>query len=146
MSVFPCSSTFLSSWNPWYTCVFVMEPPLTTIKENKLLVRKSNFSLLDTSINKLLLQKLKSNKFMTWLFLHFWNVSTKFRIWQREPLSKIYVVPFSNFGNWITYGLLRIRCLLHLNYIAHYCPYLHCCYYFASHKKICYFASSRLTK
>jgi len=23
-----CSSTFLSSWNPWYAFAFVMEPPL----------------------------------------------------------------------------------------------------------------------
>jgi len=35
--------------------------------------------------------------------------------------------------------------LLHLNYIAHYRPHLRCCYYFASHKKICYFSSSGLT-
>jgi len=54
----------------------------------------------------------------------------------KEPVSQICVVPFSNFGNWITFDPLRIRwCLLHLNYIAHYRPHLHCCYYSASHKK-----------
>jgi len=48
---------------------------------------------------------------MSRLFLNFWNVSATFRIWQKEPVSQIRVVPFSNFGNWITFGPLRIRCL-----------------------------------
>jgi len=26
-----CSSTYLSSWNPWYTFTFVMEPQLTKL-------------------------------------------------------------------------------------------------------------------
>jgi len=84
---------------------------------------------------------------MTRLFLHFWNTSATFRIWQKEPVSQICVVPFSNFGNLITFGPLRIRYFFsHLNYIAHCRPHLRCCYYFASHKQIYYFASYGLTK
>jgi len=51
-----------------------MEPPLTKIEENELLVRKPNISVLDTSTYKQLLQK-KSNTFMmTWLQsrVHWW--------------------------------------------------------------------------
>jgi len=33
---------------------------------------------------------------MARLFLHFWNVSASFRIWQKEPVSQICIVPFSN--------------------------------------------------
>ena len=51
---------------------------------------------------------------MTRLFLHFWNVPATFRIWQKEPVSEICVVPFSNFGNWITFGPLRMRCLFYI--------------------------------
>ena len=58
-----CPSTFLSSWHPWYTFAFVMEPPLTKIKKHELLVRKSNISLLDTSTNKQFLQEFKSKTF-----------------------------------------------------------------------------------
>jgi len=29
---------------------------------------------------------------------------------QNEPVSEICAIPFSNFGNWITFGPLRIRC------------------------------------
>jgi len=36
---------------------------------------------------------------MTRLFLHFWNVSATFRIWQKEPASQICVVPFSTLAN-----------------------------------------------
>jgi len=58
-----CSSTFLPSWNPWYTFLFVMEPPLTKIGKARILVRKSNISLLDTSTSKQLLLMLKSKEF-----------------------------------------------------------------------------------
>ena len=33
---------------------------------------------------------------MTRLFLHFWNVSATFKISQKEPVSQMCVVPFSN--------------------------------------------------
>jgi len=46
---------------------------------------------------------------MTRLFLHFWNVSATFQISQKEPVSQMYAVPFSNFGNWITFRPLWIR-------------------------------------
>jgi len=36
---------------------------------------------------------------MTRLFLHFWNVSATFRISQKEPVSQMCVVPFSNFDS-----------------------------------------------
>ena len=112
--------------------------PLTKIRKHELLVRKSNISLLDTSTNEHLLQKLKSKKFNDSVILAFVECSCYI---QNEPVSQICVIPFSNFGSWITFGPLRIRCLLHLNYIAHYRPHLRCCFYFASHEKICYFAS-----
>jgi len=48
---------------------------------------------------------------MTRLFLHFWNVPATLIIWHKEPVSQICVGRFLNFGNWITFGLLWIRCL-----------------------------------
>ena len=131
-----CSSTVLSSWNPWYTVAFVMEPPLTKIKEqHELLVRKSNILLLDTSTITTVITEVKKQKFNDLMFLQFLVCichihNLVFR--QKEPVSQICVVPFYNFGVWITFGPLRIRCLLHLNYIAYYRPHLRCCYYFAS--------------
>ena len=72
-------------------------------------------SLLDTSTNKQLLHKSwKARNLMTRLFLHFWNVPATFSIRQKEPVSEICVVPFSNFGNWITFGPLRMRCLFYI--------------------------------
>jgi len=47
-----CSSTFLSSWNPWYTFAFVMEPHYyQKCKKHELLVRESCISGLDISTN-----------------------------------------------------------------------------------------------
>ena len=51
---------------------------------------------------------------MTRLFLHFWNVSATFRILQKEPVSQMCVVPFSNFDSRSTFGPLRIRHLFHI--------------------------------
>jgi len=53
---------------------------------------------------------------VTRLFLHFWNLAATFRIWssgKKNPYLKC-VVPFSKFGNWITFGLPRIRCLFYI--------------------------------
>jgi len=48
------------------------------------------------------------------LFLHFWNVSATLIISPKGPVSQICVVSFSNLGNWITFGPLRLRCLLYI--------------------------------
>jgi len=74
-------------------------------------------SLLDTSTNKQLLQKLKSKKFnnsVILAFMEFICYIQKLAIWQKDTISEICVVPFSNFGNCITFGPLRIRCLFHI--------------------------------
>jgi len=82
---------------------------------------------------------------MTRLFLHFWNASATLRIWQKRRVSEICIVPFSNFDNWITFDPLRIRCFFYI-WTTLVRPHLRCCYCFASHQKMCYFASSGLTK
>jgi len=85
---------------------------------------------------------------MTRLFLHFRKISATFRIWQKEPVSQICVVPFLPLAmelHLVRFGL-GASFTFELAYIAHYRPHLRCCYYFASHKKICYFVSSGLTK
>ena len=51
---------------------------------------------------------------MTRSFLHSWNVSATFRISQKGSISQICVVPFSNLGNWVTFGPLRLRCLFYI--------------------------------
>ena len=59
-------------------------------------------SLLDTSTNKQLLQKLKSTKFNNSVILAFMEFICYIQnsaIWQKEPVPKICAVPFSNFGN-----------------------------------------------
>jgi len=74
-------------------------------------------SLLDNSTNEQLLQNLKNKKFNDSLVLAFLECSCYIQnlvIRQKEPASEICVVPFSNFGNWITSGPLRIRCLLYI--------------------------------
>jgi len=58
-----CSSTFLSSWNPDILSRLSWNPHQQKCEKHELLVRKSNISLLDTSTNKRLLQKVKSKKF-----------------------------------------------------------------------------------
>jgi len=74
-------------------------------------------SLLDTSKNKQLLQKLKSKKFNDLLVLAFMeficyiqNLANR----QKEPVSEICAVPLSNFGDCITFGPLPIRCLFYI--------------------------------
>ena len=51
---------------------------------------------------------------MTRFFLHFWNVPATLRIWQKEPVSQIRVTPFSNSGNWNSFGPLRNRYLFYI--------------------------------
>jgi len=83
----------------------------------ELLARKSNISLFDTSTNEQLLQKLKRKKFNDSVVLAFLECSCyiqNFVIRQKEPVSQIRVVQFSNFGNWITFGPLRFRCLFYI--------------------------------
>jgi len=41
-------------------------------------------------------------------------VSATFRILQKGPVSQICVVPFSNLGNLIAFGLLRLRRLYYI--------------------------------
>ena len=48
------------------------------------------------------------------LFLHFWNVSATFWNLQKRPVSQMCVIPFSNLGNFITFGLLWLRCLYYI--------------------------------
>jgi len=74
-------------------------------------------SLLDTSTNKQLLQKLKSKKFndsVVLAFMEFICYIQNFAIRRKEPVSKICTAPLSNFINCITFGSLRIRCLFYI--------------------------------
>jgi len=60
---------------------------------------------------------LKSKKFNDSVVLVFLECCCSIQnlvIRQIEPVSQICVVPFSNFGNWIAFGPLWIRCLLHI--------------------------------
>jgi len=72
-------------------------------------------------------------------------VRSEFGRWaKRTGISNVYR-PFSDFGNWITFGPLRRRCLF---YIELHCSLpstpSRCCYYFTSHKKIRNFVSPGL--
>jgi len=90
---------------------------LTKILKSELLVRRSNILLLDTSTNKQLLQLLKRKKFNDSVVLPFLECICYIQnlvIRQKELVSQICVVPFSNFGNWISFGPLRIRCLFYI--------------------------------
>ena len=55
----------------------------------------------------------KARNVMTRLFLHFWNVSATIKISQKEPVSQMCVIPFSNFDSWSTFGPLWIRRLFY---------------------------------
>jgi len=96
-----CSSIILSSWNPWYTSAFVMEPSLTKIKKTRITCKKITFSLLDTSSNKQLLHKLKSKKFNDSVVLVFrkcicyiQNLANRTGISNmRRPRSRIHLGP-----------------------------------------------------
>ena len=112
-----CCSIFLSSSKPWYTFAFVMEPHQEKFERHDLLVRKSSISLLDNSTNEQVLQNLKSKKFddsLVLAFLEFRCYIQNLVLRKKEPVSEICVVPFSNFGNWITFGPLRIWCLFYI--------------------------------
>ena len=70
-----------------------------------------------TPTNKQLLQKLKIKKFNDSVVLTFMECSCyiqNFVIRQKELVSEICFVTFSNFGNWITFGPLRIRCFFYI--------------------------------
>ena len=58
-----CSSTFLSSWNPWYTFAFFVEPPSTKIKKTWITCQKIKYFVVKHSTNQHLLKILKSKKF-----------------------------------------------------------------------------------
>jgi len=54
---------------------------------------------------------------MTRLFLYFFNVAavhSKFGHLAKRTCISICVIPFSNFVNWITFGLLQIKCLVYI--------------------------------
>ena len=93
---------------------FSWNPHQQKFKIHELLVRKSNISLLDTSTNKQLLQKLKSQKFNYSVVLAFLEYICYIQTLAKKPVSQICVVPFSNFGNGITFGPLRMRCLFYI--------------------------------
>jgi len=112
-----CSSTFLSSWNPWYTSAFVMEPPLRKIKKTRITCKNMKYFTIRFSTNKQSLQKLKSRKCDDSVVLAFLGCSCYIQnlvIRQTESISQIYVVPFSKFSNRITFGSLRIRYLIYI--------------------------------
>jgi len=91
--------------------------PLTKIWKTRITCMKPSISLLDNSTNEQLLQNLKSKKLNDSLVLVFLEFSCYIQnsiIRQKEPVSEICVVPFSNFVNWITFGPLRIRCLFYI--------------------------------
>jgi len=79
-----------------------MEPHKQKLKRHELLVRKSSISLLDNSVSEQVVQNLKRKKFNDSLVLAFFEFSCYIRnllIRQKEPVSEICVVPFSNFVN-----------------------------------------------
>jgi len=41
---------------------------------------------------------------MTWLFLHFWNVSATFRIWQKNPYLKYVSSPVQARSQVLMFG------------------------------------------
>jgi len=94
-----------------------MEPHQQKFERHELLARKSSISLLVNSTNEQLLQNFKSKKLNDSLVLAILKYSYCIQnlvIRQKEPASQICVVPFSNFGNCITFGSLRIRCLFYI--------------------------------
>ena len=56
----------------------------------------------------------KFNDSLVLAFLEFSCYIQNLVIRKKEPVSEICVVPFSNFGNWITFGPFRIRCLFYI--------------------------------
>jgi len=66
---------------------------------------------LDNTTNKQLLQKLKSRKFNDSVVFAYLECICYLQKLEKRTRSQICVVPFCNFGNWITFGLLQIRCL-----------------------------------
>jgi len=92
-------------------------------------------------MNKQLLQKLNSKKCNDSVVLAFLQCSCYIQnlvIRQKEPISQISVIPFSNLSNW---HLVRFGgdAPSHLNYIAYCRPHFRYCYYFASHFRCCYY-------
>ena len=81
-----------------YFCVCHGTPINKNLK-NMNYVRKSNFSLLDTSTRKQLLQKLKSKKFNDSVVLAFLECTCYIQNLTKISVSQICVVTFSNFGN-----------------------------------------------
>ena len=77
------------------------------------------------------------------MYLHFLNVAATFRIWSSGKWTRISNTS-SHFLPLTICSVSEELPLLLLNHIAHYRPHLRCCKYFASHQKICYFASFRL--
>ena len=88
--------------------------PINKNLKTGIICKKIKYFFWDTSTNKQLLQKLKIKKLMTRLFLYFWNVFATFKISQKEPVSQMCVVPFSNFVSWSTFGALWIRRLFYI--------------------------------
>ena len=87
---------------------------------------------------------------MTRLFLHFWNLSATSRIWssgKKSPYLKYASSHFLTLANDLHFVRFGVDAAFTFElHCAHYRHHLRCCYYFASRKKICYFASSGLTK
>jgi len=75
-----------------------MEPQ--KLKKHEFLVKKTKMSLLATSTNKQLLQKLKikeCNDSVVLAFMKFICYTPNLAIRQKEAVSEICAVPFSNF-------------------------------------------------
>jgi len=96
-----------------------MEPSLTKVKKNTNYLSENQIFRCWTlqQINSLLITELKNKKFngsVVLALMEFICYIQNLAIRQKERVSQICVVPFSNLGSWITFGPLRIRCLFYI--------------------------------
>ena len=82
---------------------------------------------------------------MTLMFLHFFNAAATFRIWssgKKTPYLKFVSSHFLTLAIELHLVCFRGGASFTFELHAHYHPHICCCYYFTSHKKISYFAST----
>jgi len=123
--------------------------PVNKNLKTRITCKKSNMSLLNTQQVNSYYRSSKERNLMTRLFLHFWNVGATFRIWssgKKNPYFKYVSFHFLTLTNEL--HLVRFGGGASFTFELHgslpSTPWL--LLLFASHKKICYYASSGLTK
>jgi len=91
-----------------------MEPPSTRILNTRITCKKIKYFVIRPFNKYTVVTKVKKPEINDSVVLAFLECICYSQDLAKKPVSQICIVPFSNFGNGITFGPLRMRCLFYI--------------------------------